>query len=370
MATFNFADVKQNYDPSAPQGRFRAEGLEAAFLDPAAQLPKVPAWPADGVPKPIALNPAPNETDDLSRFKGYDAVVVTWTAAEGAALASLMTPNNPTSTWYEYRHDVASYIPLVTGGIAPFNSKGPEMARYFHSLGIYFPVQIGSMKVLLFKCGLHLAYDGPATPVKKLMTEIATAVKPKIFITTGTGGGVGKDVLLSDVVVGRTVRFDCSGQFKNEPWCNKAFTATTPAADAFAAATPELLTFNSVRVPNSRKVPKIWQAAADTILTTDVFAFDESTNHFKLEGKGQMCEMGDAMVAYALQGIEGLEWYAIRNASDPQIPNPNNNLHEAENQAGQIYAKYGGLTTASSVIASWSLIYSAGKKNGVHGPKT
>ena len=124
MATFNFADVKQNYDPSAPQGRFRAEGLEAAFLNPAAQLPKVPAWPADGVPKPIVLNPAPNETDDLSRFKGYDAVVVTWTAAEGAALASLMTPNNPTSTWYEYRHDIASYIPLVTGGVAPFNSKG------------------------------------------------------------------------------------------------------------------------------------------------------------------------------------------------------------------------------------------------------
>lgn len=77
--------------------------------------------------------------------------------------------------------------------------------------------------------------------------------------------------------------------------------------------------------------------------------------------------MGDAMVAYALQGIEELEWYAIRNASDPQIPNPNNNLREAENQAGQIYAKYGGLTTASSVIASWSLIYTAGKKNGVHG---
>jgi hypothetical protein len=34
--------------------------------------------------------------------------------------------------------------------------------------------------VLLFKSGLHLASDG-ATPVKKLMLEIANAVQPKLF---------------------------------------------------------------------------------------------------------------------------------------------------------------------------------------------
>src|SRR5579862_8392231 len=300
MPNLNFADVRLNYDPSAPQQRFREAGLEAAFASPSAQLPSPPPWPADGVPKPIVLTPAPNESDDLSRFHGYDAVVVTWTAAEGAALAALMTPANPTSMWFEYRHNIASYVLLVTGHKAPFKDNAAEMKRYFHSLGLYFPVQIGSAKVLLFKSELHLAYDGPATPVKKLMAEIANAVKPKLFITTGTGGGIGTEVLLSDVVVGRTVRFDCSGQFKNQPFHNQAFTASTPPAGAFAAATPELLKFNSTRVPNSRSVPKIWSAATDTIVTTDVFAFDDSTDHYKLQGLGQMCEMGDAMVADAL----------------------------------------------------------------------
>lgn len=366
MPNLNFADVRLNYDPSAPQQRFREAGLEAAFASPSAQLPNPPTWPADGVPKPIILTPAPNESDDLSRFQGYDVVVVTWTAAEGAALAALMTPANPTSTWFEYRHNIASYVPLVTGPKAPFNDSTVEMKRYFHSLGLYFPVQIGSAKVLLFKSGLHLAYDGPATPVKKLMAEIASAVKPKLFITTGTGGGIGTDVLLSDVVVGRTVRFDCTGQFKNQAFHNQTFTASTPPAGAFAAATPELLTFNSTRVPNSRSVPKIWSAATDTIVTTDVFAFDDSTDHFKLQGLGQMCEMGDAMVADAVQGVTGMSFYAIRNVSDPQIPNPNNDLNAAENQAGQIYAKYGGLTTASSVIATWSLIYSDMKSGAAH----
>jgi hypothetical protein len=67
--------------------------------------------------------------------------------------------------------------------------------------------------------------------------------------------------------------------------------------------------------------------------------------------------MGDAMVASALQGIPGLSWHAIRNASDPQIPNPSNNIEQADQQAAQIYAKYGGLTTAASVVATWAVIH-------------
>jgi len=56
--------------------------------------------------------------------------------------------------------------------------------------------------------------------------------------------------------------------------------------------------------------------------TTDIFAFDDSTDHYKLEGLGRVCEMGDAMVAKALQGIPGLSWHAIRNASDRRYREP------------------------------------------------
>jgi hypothetical protein len=359
MSSLSFADVRLNYDPAAPQQRFRDAGLEAAFLSPSAQLPTAPLWPEGGAPKAVPLTPAPAETDDLTRFEGYDAVVVTWTSAEASALAALMTPSHPISNWYEYRHDVAAYIPMVTGKTAPFNDSSAEMQRYYHSLGLYFPCQIGSAKVLLIKSGLHLAYDGPAIPVKKLITEIAAAVKPKIFMTTGTGGGVGADVLLGDVIVGGHVRFDCTTQFKNEPWHNASFNASTLPAGGVSAATPALLKTNASRIPNARPTPKIWSDPTDTIVTTDCFAFDDSTDHYGLQGLGQVCEMGDAMVASALQGIAGLSWYAVRNASDPQIPNPNDNLREAEQQAAQIYAKYGGLTTAGSVITTWAIVQAA-----------
>jgi hypothetical protein len=66
--------------------------------------------------------------------------------------------------------------------------------------------------------------------------------------------------------------------------------------------------------------------------------------------------MGDAMVANALQNFPSIDFYSIRNASDPQIPNPEHNITKASQQAAQIYAEYGGLTTAASVLASWAVV--------------
>ena len=105
-------DIILNFDPAAPQPRFRAAGLEAALAPAGAALPHAIPWPAGAAPTPVPLNPAPAATDDLSRFHGYDAVVATWTAAEASAMAALFTPGHPTASWYEYRHNVPAYIPL------------------------------------------------------------------------------------------------------------------------------------------------------------------------------------------------------------------------------------------------------------------
>ncbi|MGA8192359.1 MAG: hypothetical protein WB902_03200 [Acetobacteraceae bacterium] len=356
---FDIDDVILNYDPAQPHARFLAAGLEGAFDTAEARLPSVIPWPAGAVPTAAPLDRPPADTDDLSRFAGYDAIVVTWTAAEATALATLFTPGHPTATWYQYRHGVNDYIPLVTGPRAPFNDKAADMARYFHSLGLYFPCKIGNARVLLFKSGLHLAYDGPATPVRKLMCELAGTVKPKVFITTGTGGGIGQDVALGDVVVAGTVRFDCTTQFKSQPFHDAEYRPSALPAGALAAVTPALTQVNASRIPGARPTPTIWSARHDAIVTTDLFAFDDSTNHYKLQGLGRACDMGDAMVGNAMQAFPHLAWYAIRNASDPQIPDPSGDIRKAAQQAGQIYAKYGALTTAASVIATWAVIHTA-----------
>ena len=104
MPKLSFADVRLNYDPSAPQQRFREAGLEAAFANPSAQLPKAPPWPADGAPQPIALTPPPAETNNLPDLKVTMRLWLRGRPRRPPRLAALLTPAHPTSTWYEYRH--------------------------------------------------------------------------------------------------------------------------------------------------------------------------------------------------------------------------------------------------------------------------
>jgi len=328
-------DLRLNYNPESPQARFKEAGVEAAFLSESERLPGMVPWPAATKPTPAPLHPAPSESDDLSKFKGYDAVVVTWTAAEAAALAALFTPGVQVSQWYEYRHNVQSYIPLVTGDMAPFNDKSADMARYYHSLGLYFPCRIGQARVLLIKSGLHLDYDGPACPLRKMIMEVVQTVQPKLFITTGTGGGIGKEVALGDVVIAGHTKFHCTTQFKTEPWATASYSTSPIPTGAIQAITPALTKVNASRITGARPVPKMWDTTADTIVTTDFFGFDDSTDYYKLQGLGQACDMGDAMVGNALQQFPNVKWHAIRNASDPQIPNPSGNIEQAKQEAGR-----------------------------------
>ncbi len=353
-------DLILNYDPEHPPDRFREAGLAAALKSSTGRLPGPVPWPPGHAPTGAPLDPLPTEADPLTRFAGYDAVVMTWTAAEAAALAALFTPDYLPSRWYQYRHDIASYVPLVTGPVAPFNDKRPAMARYYHSLGLYFPCRVGAARVLLFKSGLHLAYDGPATPLRKLIIEIAQAVRPKMLITTGTGGGIGADVALGDVVVATHTRFDCTTKFKTKAWANASYTTSPLPVGALDRITPDLTRVNASRIKGARPTPKIWgSTATDAVVTTDLFAFDDSTDHYKLQGLGRACDMGDAMIGNAMQDCPGIAWYAVRNASDPQIQNPAGKIKEAEHEAGQIYAEWGAFTTAASAIASWAIIDAA-----------
>ena len=243
----------------------------------------------------------------------------------------------------------------MTGARAPFNDRAADMARYYHGMGLYMPCTIGSARVLLFKSGLHPAYDGPATPLRKLMIEITQTVQPKVMITTGTGGAIGADVLLGDVVVAAQTRFDCTKQFKKQRWAQASYPTSTLLAGTLAAITPDLTRVSASRIPSARAEPKIWTGGQQaTVVTTDFFAFDDSTDFYKLQGLGRACDMGDAMVGHAMQDCPGVNWYAVRNTSDPQIANPDGDVKAANHKAGQIYAEWGAFTTAASAIATWA----------------
>ena len=171
---------------------------------------------------------------------------------------------------------------------------------------------------------------------------------------------------LGDVVIAAQVKFDCTTQFKTQSWARASFPTAPLPGGAIAAISPDLTRVNAARVVGGRKIPKIWSGGQTAIVTTDFFGFDDSTNFYKLQGLGQACDMGDAMVADALQGSSDLRFYAIRNASDPQIPDPSGNIKAAKQTAGEIYMKYGAFTTAASAIASWAVIDTAINKGSTN----
>jgi hypothetical protein len=44
--------------------------------------------------------------------------------------------------------------------------------------------------------------------------------------------------------------------------------------------------------------------------------------------------------------------YSVRNASDPQLPDPSGNIEAAKQQAGRIYSEWGVFTTAANCHCS------------------
>jgi hypothetical protein len=220
VSNIDLEDLFLNYDPLEPHPRFFKTATELLLAATKPVLPEPIPWPAGT--QPVTL---PDKADSDGKLPEADALVVTWTVAEARALATLFTPGVQLEDWFKYDRDVSQFIPLVTGSKAPFNSS-PHNSPYYHTLGIYRMCGIGGAKVLCLKSGLHFAYDGPAVAVGKLWEQIINDTKAKLVITTGTGGGIGSNIKLGDVIIGTDTVFDCTTKFKDAPFAHATYQAS------------------------------------------------------------------------------------------------------------------------------------------------
>ncbi len=205
---------------------------------------RLPRGPQAALRNAISLTPPPAETDDLSRFKGYDAVVVTWTAAEAAALAALLTPAHPISSWYEYRHGIAAYLPLVTGAKSPFNDQLQRDDALLPQPGTLLSLPDRKCESPALQKRTASCLRRSRDPGEEADDGNCAGCQSEGFHHHRHGRSDRRDVLLGDVVVGGSVRFDCTAQFKNEPWHNAAFTPSPLAPGALNAII--LLYFSSM----------------------------------------------------------------------------------------------------------------------------
>ena len=182
------------------------------------------------------------------------------------------------------------------------------------------------------------------------------------MITTGTAGGIGKQFEVGDVIVSPVVRFDCTAKFKREPFAQANYASSAARTTHFATA-KSLFKANAAQLPkDNTRLPKIVRIApkalASSVVTTDFFGFDTSDNHYKLQGLGDVSEMGDAVLGLvaAEMGESAPRWLAIRNVSDPQINATGLTLQQQGAVAAQIYKGFGRWSSVCSAITCWASI--------------
>lgn len=300
---------------------------------------------------PSGLTPTPGSRPRGNSLPRCDVLIVTWTVDEGHALSRVLTPGvDSHDSWKPYTKNFAD-ISQHMDSFCP--------ARHYGRLGTYWTTTIGGKHVTLFKSDSHMSQDGPELPNLTVWQQIIADCRPQWVITTGTGGGIGKPFEVGDVVVSRFVAFDCKKSFKRLNGQQFASPADSPSTRYPEA--DHLFTYNSGFLPpdNSRPIRiAVAKSPHEGILTTDFFGFDNSDNHFGLQGQGDLSEMGDAVLGLACQslGASAPSYVAVRNVSDPQIQSSGLTLQQQTKMAADIYKAYGRWSSVCSAIVCWAIV--------------
>jgi nucleoside phosphorylase len=330
---------------------FDSEGASGAAFASLAPLAALGLSHYVPIPWPKNLAPKAGSEPTGESLPKSDVLIVTWTMDEGHALSQVMTPGiDSKSGWKHYTKNFDAISKTMSPGCP---------AREADRLGTYWTNRIGTKQVTLFKSDSHMSQDGPALANAVVWKQIIEDCQPAWVITTGTGGGIGPTLEVGDVIVSRFVTFDCKRDFKKLN--GESFSCTTKTPGEKFKAAESLFGANAGMLPkDNTRPPKIISArsAHTGILTTDFFGFDNTADTYGLEGKGDLSEMGDAVLGMVCKelGAEAPSYVIVRNVSDPQIDSTGLTLEQQTNLAGSIYQGYGLWSSICSAIVCWAIV--------------
>ncbi len=332
---------------------FDSEGADGAEFRAAAPLAATGLSKFVNIPWPAGFAPTPGAEPQGESLPRGDVLVVTWTVDEGHALSRVLSPGFDSHTsWKPYVKNFDAIAAHMRAGCP---------AREAGNLGSYWTTGIGPHAVTLFKSGSHMSQDGPQLANALVWKQIIEDVQPKWVISTGTGGGIGTAFEVGDVIVSRYVTFDCRKEFKSLN--GESFSCPVEAPSGRFAEAEQLFAANAGYLPkDNTRAPTIAiaQNPQKGILTTDFFGFDNTANTYELQGKGDLSEMGDAVLGMVCQqlGAAAPHYSIVRNVSDPEIDSSGMSIAQQTQVAADIYKGYGRWSSVCSAIVCWSIIAS------------
>lgn len=329
--------------------------------------PDLPAinWGAIGKQAPALLNTPGGELPNA------DAVVISWTDAEWAAMEHVFC-NSAVGMTYAGRNSSS------WAGWQKYTNGLPTV-KDFSCWGEFRAVQIGGSKVLLFKSETHLDFPG-AQYLSQLIDRIISNVKPKLILSTGTAGGARPTDHVGTVNAVRAATLYESKQ-PQSAWPDYAsswhagwstishagfnkllFPVPTTSSDLDSIRTQ----FNSfwgvsyqmsdldpgnVNVADPQPAINNLTAIGTPLLTTDSFVVGNNSGNL---GKFACVEMDDVIIARECLANK-ISYGSVRNISDPV---QNSTLPEKiQAHWGQaIYDAYGLYTSYNGAIAAWAIL--------------
>lgn len=301
-----------------------------------------------------------------------EAVVITWTDAEWAALEHVFCGSARGM----------SYGARTTGSWSGWQryTKNMPTLKDLTCWGEFRCVQINGAPVLLFKSNTHLDSPGERY-LEQLLRQLLAAAKPKLVLSTGTAGGARPADAVGTVNVANAATLSVAGQplprwwptYKSSWHPNWALAGSASFAkvlfpppatpsdlaaicgqfNEFYRSTYVLSQLNVDGLALAKRVPAVNNLTATRVpvLTTSSFVIGNQRGDLS---NFACVEMDDAIIGKVCSAAD-VPFGFIRNISDP-VQNASLPPEVQAHWAQAIYDAYGFYTSFNSALVTWAVL--------------
>ncbi|XOV67575.1 MAG: hypothetical protein ACFHU9_00100 [Fluviicola sp.] len=374
---------------SKPIGRFTEPTITSNTTHPG--LPAV-EWKKHGLEGPELVSTKDWNPNKEPRKYPVDMIIMTWTSAEWAAFAQVMTgrtdemPYNGYSEEGPYwKDDWVSYYNYWDDNVLSAGSPSITNRAWGSCCVVKFP-QNGKY-ALLFKSDMHISTDGPTIPLRNMVQELLDAFDPNLVLTIGTAGGTNTSDNLGSANITNGGHCQLSGEFSalNFWFNNRTFQSDwTPKTTYLTKAQNELSKLVPVTqewinaIYESKKSELIDNCTGKPyplselqnvnigpdnitvklndisnqkmVLTTNSYVVATTDGSYD---KYAAMEMDDAVIGMVCNANK-VNFGVVRNISDP-VQNKGLNQTAAGNWGSAIYSAFGFYTSYNGALAAWAI---------------